>query len=100
MKNIQEIMKQAQEMQERLQHEMTTMEVETTSGGGMVTVRMNGSKQILDLKIDPEAVDPKEVEMLQDLIVAAVNGAMREVEERLSSQLGSLAGSLKLPGLM
>lgn len=100
MKNIQQIMKEAQEMQERLQHEMTTMEVETTSGGGMVTVRMNGSKQILDLKIDPEAVDPKEVEMLQDLIVAAVNGAMREVEERLSSQLGSLAGSLKLPGLM
>jgi nucleoid-associated protein EbfC len=99
-KNIQQIMKEAQEMQERLQHEMTTMEVETTSGGGMVTVRMNGSKQILDLKIDPEAVDPKEVEMLQDLIVAAVNGAMREVEERLSSQLGSLAGSLKLPGLM
>ena len=100
MKNIQQIMKQAQEMQERLQQEMTTMEVETTSGGGMVTVRMNGSKQIIDLKIDPEAVDPKEVEMLQDLIVAAVNGAMREVEERLSSQLGSLAGSLKLPGLM
>ena len=100
MKNIQQIMKQAQEMQERLQKEMTTMEVETGSGGGMVIVRMNGSKQILELKIDPEAVDPKEVEMLQDLIVAAINEAMREVEERLSSQLGSLAGSLKLPGLM
>lgn len=100
MKNIQQIMKQAQEMQERLQKEMTTMEVETSSGGGMVIVRMNGSKQILELKIDPEAVDPSEVEMLQDLIVAAINEAMREVEERLSSQLGSLAGSLKLPGLM
>ena len=100
MKNIQQIMKQAQEMQERLQKEMTTMEVETSSGGGMVIVRMNGSKQILELKIDPEAVDPREVEMLQDLIVAAINEAMREVEERLSSQLGSLAGSLKLPGLM
>ena len=100
MKNIQQIMKQAQEMQERLQKEMTTMEVETSSGGGMVIVRMNGSKQILELKIDPEAVDPREVDMLQDLIVAAVNEAMREVEERLSSQLGSLAGSLKLPGLM
>jgi nucleoid-associated protein EbfC len=99
-KNIQQIMKQAQEMQERLQKEMTTMEVETSSGGGMVIVRMNGSKQILELKIDPEAVDPREVEMLQDLIVAAINEAMREVEERLSSQLGSLAGSLKLPGLM
>jgi nucleoid-associated protein EbfC len=99
-KNIQQIMKQAQEMQERLQKEMTTMEVEASSGGGMVTVRMNGSKQILSLTIDPEAVDPKEVEMLQDLIVAAINSAMQQVEDRLSSQLGSLAGTLKLPGLM
>jgi DNA-binding YbaB/EbfC family protein len=66
----------------------------------MVTVRMNGSKQILTLTIDPEAVDPKEVEMLQDLIVAAINAAMQQVEDRLSSQLGSLAGTLKLPGLM
>lgn len=100
MKNIQQIMKQAQEMQERLQKEMTTMEVEASSGGGMVTVRMNGSKQILTLTIDPEAVDPKEVEMLQDLIVAAINAAIQQVEDRLSSQLGSLAGTLKLPGLM
>lgn len=99
MKSLQQIVKQAQEMQERLQQEMTNLEVEASSGGGMVVVRMNGSKQILSLQIDPEAVDPKETEMLQDLIVAAINDATRQVEDRLSSQLGSLAGSIRLPGL-
>jgi DNA-binding YbaB/EbfC family protein len=99
MKSLQQIVKQAQEMQERLQQEMNTLEIEASSGGGMVIVRMNGARQILSLKIDPEAVDPNEVEMLQDLIVAAINEACRQVEERLSSQLGHLAGSIKLPGL-
>lgn len=99
MKSLQQIVKQAQEMQEQLQREMSAMEVEAGSGGGMVVVRMNGSKQILSLTIDPEAVDPKETEMLQDLIVAAVNEASRLVEERLSSQLGQLAGNFEIPGL-
>jgi hypothetical protein len=99
MKSFQQIVKQAQEMQERLQQEMSNMEVEASSGGGMVVVHMNGSKQILSLRIDPEAVDPQEMEMLQDLIVAAINEASRQVEERLSSQLGHLAGGLQLPGL-
>lgn len=99
MKSIQQIVKQAQEMQEKLQQEMSTLEVEATSGGGMVVVRMNGSKQILSLVIDPEAVDPQELKMLQDLIVAAVNEASRQVEETLSSQLGHLTGNINIPDI-
>lgn len=99
MKSFQQIVKQAQEMQERLQKEMSNLEVESSSGGGMIVVRMNGSKQIISLTIDPEAVDPNEIEMLQDLIIAAVDEAARQVEERLSNQLGDLAGHLKIPGV-
>jgi DNA-binding YbaB/EbfC family protein len=97
--NIQQMMKQAQQMQERLQKQMAETKVEATAGGGMVTVVMNGAKQLLSLKIDPEAVSKDDVEMLQDLILAAVNDAQRKVDEALQQQMGGMMGGLKIPGL-
>jgi DNA-binding YbaB/EbfC family protein len=98
--NIQQMMKQAQQMQERLQKQMAELSVEATSGGGMVTVVVNGGKQIQSLKIDPEVVVKEDVEMLQDLIVAAVNDAQRKVDEAMSQQMGGmLPPGMKLPGM-
>ncbi len=98
--DIQNMMKQAQQMQERLQQQMAELKVEATAGGGMVTVIVNGSKQISSLKIDPEVVSKDDVEMLQDLIVAAVNDAQRKVDEEMSRKMGGmLPPGLKLPGL-
>jgi nucleoid-associated protein EbfC len=94
--NIQQMMKQAQQMQERLQKQMQELKVEATSGGGMVTVVMSGTKQILSLKIDPEAVSKDDVEMLQDLILAAINDAQRKVDDALQKQMGGLMGGLGL----
>ncbi len=99
MKDMGKIMKQAQKMQERLQRTMEELEVEGSAGGGMVTAILNGQKQLLELKIDPEVVDPEDVEMLQDLIVAAINDATRRVDEELQQQLGGLGGGLPLPGM-
>ena len=99
MQQMQQMMKQAQQMQERMQKQMAELKVEATAGGGMVTVVVNGAKQIQSLKIDPEVVSKDEVEMLQDLIVAAVNDAHRKAEEALSQQMGGLMGGLKIPGL-
>jgi DNA-binding YbaB/EbfC family protein len=93
------MMKQAQQMQERLQKQMAELKVEATAGGGMVTVVMSGGKQLLSLKIDPEAVSKDDVEMLQDLILAAVNDAQRKVDEALQQQMGGMMGGLKIPGL-
>ena len=97
--NIQQMMKQAQQMQERLQKQMAELRVEATAGGGMVTVVMNGLKQLQSLKIDPEVVSKDDVEMLQDLIVAAINDAHRKVDEAMSQQLGGMMGGMKLPGM-
>src|SRR3954466_11210884 len=97
--NIQNMMKQAQEMQQRLQQQMTEMRVEATAGGGMVTVVINGTKQLQSIKIDPEVVSKEDVEMLQDLIVAAFNDAARKVDEQLGQQMSGLMGGLKIPGL-
>ena len=97
--NIQSMMKQAQEMQERLKKQMAEMRVEATSGGGMVTVVVSGTKQLESIRIDPEVVSKEDVEMLQDLIVAAVNDAARKVDERLGQSMGGLMGGLKIPGL-
>lgn len=94
-----QMMKQAQQLQERLQKEMATLTVEATSGGGMVTVVVNGHKHIQKLTIDPEAVSKDDVTMLQDLITAAVNDAMRKVDEALKSKVGGLMGGLGLPGM-
>ena len=87
---MQQMMKQAQQMQERLQKEMSALRIEATSGGGMVSVAVNGDKQLLSLTIDPEVVSKDDVEMLQDLIVAAVNDAQRKVEEAMKQKMGGL----------
>jgi DNA-binding YbaB/EbfC family protein len=97
--NIQQMMKQAQQMQDRMQKQMAELRVEATSGGGMVTVVMNGAKQVQSLKIDPEAVSKEDVEMLQDLIIAALNDAHRKADEELSKQMSGMMGGLKIPGL-
>ena len=97
--NIQQMMKQAQEMQERLQRELAATEVEATAGGGMVTVVMNGQKQVKRMAIDPEVVDADDVEMLQDLIVAAINDAQRKVDETVAGKMGGMMGGLRMPGL-
>jgi DNA-binding YbaB/EbfC family protein len=97
--DIQQMMKQAQQMQERLQKQMAELRIEASAGGGMVTVVVNGSKQLQSLKIDPEVVSKDDVEMLQDLIVAAVNDAHRKADEELSHKMGGLMGGLKLPGM-
>jgi DNA-binding YbaB/EbfC family protein len=94
--NIQQMMKQAQQMQERLQKQMAELRVEATAGGGMVTVVVNGNKQLQSLKIDPEVVSKEDVEMLQDMILAAINDAHRKVEEELASKVGGLVPGLKL----
>ena len=93
--NIQQMMKQAQQMQEKLQRELAETEVEATAGGGMVTVVMTGQKQIRKLTIDPEVVSQDDVEMLQDLIVAAINDAQRKVDESIAGKMGGL----NIPGL-
>ena len=97
--NIQQMMQQAQQMQERLQKQMADIRVEGNAGGGMVTVVVNGAKQIQSLKIDPEAVSKDDVEMLQDMILAAVNDAHRKVDEALQQNMGGMMGGLKIPGL-
>ena len=97
--NIQQMMKQAQQMQDRLQKQMAEMKVEATAGGGMVTVVMNGAKQVQSIKIDPEAVSKEDVEMLQDLILAALNDAHKKVDDSLQSAMGGMMGGLKIPGL-
>jgi DNA-binding YbaB/EbfC family protein len=97
--NIQKMMQQAQQMQERLQKQMQEMTVEATAGGGMVTVVVNGHKNLLSIKLEPEVVSKDDVEMLQDLIVAAINDAHRKIDATLSSQMQGLMGGLKIPGL-
>jgi len=97
--NIQQMMKQAQQMQDKLQKQMAEMQVEATAGGGMVTVVINGAKQLLSIKIDAEAVSKDDVEMLQDLILAAVNDAHRKADEAMSEQMSGMMGGLKIPGM-
>ncbi len=97
MSSMRQLMKQAQEMQEKLQRELNDLIVEASVGGGMVTVRMSGHKQLVSVKIDPEAMDKEDPSMLEDLIVAAVNEAGRKVEEAMQGKMGSMASSL--PGL-
>jgi DNA-binding YbaB/EbfC family protein len=97
--NIQAMMQQAKQMQEQLQKQMADLRVEATAGGGMVTVVVNGTKQLQSIRIDPDVVSKEDVEMLQDLIVAAVNDAGRKVDEQLGQQMSGLMGGLKIPGL-
>ena len=88
--NIQQMMKQAQQMQERLQKEMTSLVVEGNAGGGMVTVRLNGAKQVQAITIDPEVVSKEDVVMLQDLIVAAINDAQRKADDEMKAKMGGM----------
>lgn len=96
--NINAMMQQAKQMQEKLQKQMADLRVEATAGGGMVTVVMNGTKQVQSIRIDPEVVSKDDVEMLQDLIVAALNDANRKVDEQLSESMSGMMGGLKIPG--
>jgi DNA-binding YbaB/EbfC family protein len=93
------LMKQLQQAQERIQSEIAAMVVEATSGGGMVKVEMDGQKQVLRLTIDPEVVNKDDVEMLQDLVLAAINEASRKVDEAVQEKVGGLTGGMKIPGL-
>lgn len=92
------LMKQLQQAQQRIQEEIAALRVETSAGGGMVKVTMDGQKNLTALLIDRQAVDPNDVEMLQDLVLSAVNEAARQVDETVQSKIGGLTGGLKLPG--
>ena len=98
--NMQQMLKQAQKMQQnitKLQAELEAREYEATSGGGMVYVKANGKKELLELTIKPEAVDPDDVEMLQDMVMAAVNEVLRTVEETANAEMGKITGGMNLP---
>jgi nucleoid-associated protein EbfC len=97
--NIKQLMKQAQQMQEQMQRQMSSVRVEGTAGGGMVKAEMNGNKELLSITIDKEAVDPNDVDMLQDLVKAAVNEAARRVDEEMQSSMGAMTGGMKIPGM-
>jgi DNA-binding YbaB/EbfC family protein len=97
--NPKQLMKQVQQMQAQMQQRMAELRVEGSAGGGMVKATMNGQKELLAVSIEKEAVDPTVVEMLQDLVVEAVNEAARKVDEEMQGQLGAMTGGMKIPGL-
>jgi DNA-binding YbaB/EbfC family protein len=99
MKNWTKLMKEAQKMQEKLKQQMEELKVEASAGGDMVTATMDGNKQLISLKIDPEVVNPQDIDMLQDLIIAAINEAARKVDEELKGEMGSLLGGFNIPNL-
>ncbi|WP_024622599.1 YbaB/EbfC family nucleoid-associated protein [Metaclostridioides mangenotii] len=100
--NMNQLMKQAQKMQENMQkaqEELESKELEASVGGGAVTVKINGKKEIIDIKIKPEVVDPDDIEMLQDLVLSAVNQAIKSVEDIQANQMNKLTGGMNIPGL-
>ena len=100
--NMQQLMRQAQKLQQqmtKMQEELDAREFEATSGGGMVTARVNGKRELLAISIKPEAVDPDDVEMLEDMVMAAVNEALRTAAETVEREMGKLTGSMGMPGL-
>lgn len=97
--NIQELMSQAKKQYEQLQKKMQDTVVESSSGGGTVTVKMDGRKQVLAVKIDPDAVKSGDVEMLQDLVTAAFNGAAKKVDDSMQSAMGGMLGGMGIPGI-
>lgn len=102
MKDIGKLVKQAQQVRakmEEMQAKLREKTVEASAGGGMVRVVMNGRHQVVSVKIDPEVVDPSDVEMLEDLVIAAVNEAGTQVEEMIKNEMGALTGGLQIPGL-
>jgi DNA-binding YbaB/EbfC family protein len=99
LQQLQQVMKQVQQMQEQLQKQLDDLVIESSAGGGMVTVKMNGQKQLVSVQVDPEVFTSHDVEMLQDLVMAAVNEATRKVDEQLASRVGNLTSGLNIPGL-
>lgn len=102
MRNMNQMMRQVKKMQEQMmkaQEELANKTVEGSAGGGVVTASMNGHKKLLGITIDPEVVDPEDVEMLQDLVTAAVNDALAKVDELVNQDLGKFTGGLNMPGL-
>lgn len=100
--NMNQLLKQAQKMQtdmQKMQEDLETKEIETSVGGGAVTVKVNGKKEVVDIQIKPEVVDPDDIEMLQDLVLSAVNEALRSVDDMQSSQMNKLTGGMNIPGL-
>jgi hypothetical protein len=100
--NMNNMMKQMQKMQkkmEEVQAQVDATELEATSGGGAVKVVVNGKREVLDIEIDPSVVDPEDVEMLQDLVMAAVNEALRKAEEFAAKEMGKVTGGLNIPGM-
>lgn len=100
--NMNKMMKQVQKMQQdmmKLQEELGNRTVESTAGGGVVKVVANGKNEVISIEIKPEAVDPEDVEMLQDLILAAVNESLKKAQEMVNREMGKLTGGLKIPGL-
>ena len=99
MRNLQQMMGNVKKMQEEMQQQLETLRVEASSGGGLVNITMKGNKQVVAVKIDQEILKDDDIEVLQDLILAAVNDASRKVDEALASKIGGLTGSLNIPGL-
>ncbi len=102
MKNMNNMMKQAQKLQKKMlktQEELATKTVEASAGGGMVKVIANGGQKIESIVLEKEVVDPEDIEMLQDLVMAAVNDALKKSQEMVSSEMGKLTGGLNIPGL-
>ena len=97
--NIQELMQQARRQYEEVQRKMQETIVEASAGGGSITVKMNGRKQVLSIKIDPETIKSGDVEMIQDLVTAAVNQAGNKVDQAMQSTVGGMLGGMGLPGL-
>ncbi|MFC5467337.1 YbaB/EbfC family nucleoid-associated protein [Cohnella suwonensis] len=102
MNNMNQMMKQVKKMQEQMmkaQEELGSKTIEGTAGGGVVTVSVNGHKKLLDIKIKPEAVDPEDVEMLQDLVLTAVNDALTKADDLANQDMSKYTGGMKIPGL-
>lgn len=100
--DMNKLMKQAQQMQSKMakmQEELEKKTIESTAGGGVVKVVVNGKQELVDLQIDPDAVDPEDVEMLEDLVLAAVNQGMREIQEMVNKEMGKVTGGMNLPGM-
>ena len=100
--NMQQLARQAQKLQQqmtKMQEELETREYEASAGGGMVTVKVSGKKELISIEIKPEAVDPDDVEMLQDLVLAAVNEALRTANDTTEREMSKLTGGLNMPGL-
>lgn len=99
MKNMMKKMKKMQSQMARMQEEMAERTVEATSGGGMVTVVVNGNQELVSIKIDPQVVSSDDVEMLEDLVTAAVNEGFRKLQDMMSEEMGKLTGGMDIPGL-